>query len=62
VLQRAVVHENRARDHRSHNRSKESGSKERDMQNINRVATMMLRCASPNGLILRKTCQYHAYS
>jgi hypothetical protein len=35
VLQRAVIHENRAKDHRSYNRFKEVGAKERGKHGVN---------------------------
>jgi hypothetical protein len=37
VLQRVVVHENRARDLRSYNRFRDSGSKEREKSHANFV-------------------------
>jgi hypothetical protein len=37
VLQRAAVHENRARDHRSHSRFRENGSKEKEKSHVNCV-------------------------
>jgi hypothetical protein len=37
VLQRAIVHENGARDHRSYSRFRDSGSKEREKSHINCV-------------------------
>jgi hypothetical protein len=37
VLQRAIVHENRARDHRSYSRFKDSSNKEREKSHVNCV-------------------------
>jgi hypothetical protein len=37
VLQRAIIHENRARDHRSYSRFRDSGSKEREKSHVNCV-------------------------
>jgi hypothetical protein len=37
VLQRAIVHENHARDHRSYDQFRDSGSKEREKSHVNCV-------------------------
>jgi hypothetical protein len=37
VLQRAMVHENRAKDNKSYGRFRDSGSKEKEKSNVNCV-------------------------